>query len=363
MKNKLTLLIDGNWLLQSRFSVMIDQFRLTHNESLREMAYKDLQERLARSINVIINRLPDIDNIILVTDGGSWRKKLDIPSQLTSTYKGNRIHDEQIDWNRIYKALNQLTDKCKELGITTCTYINSEGDDWMWYWSRKLNSDKINCIIWSSDNDLKQLVQVTNGCFTGWYNDKKGLYLHKDLQEPVIDDVDFFLTPYTNSPLINSLSQRVSISYIDPNDIILPKIICGDASDNIKSIIRYHNNGRNYGIGAKEWEKAQRSLNIHNIGEFLDKKEEIVKYFINNKKYIKYSDQINEQDLYEMIDYNTKLVWLDEKVIPDTIIQAMNQIEYKLYDISFIKNNYLILTNQENNIEEVFEGIDSDLPF
>ena len=68
MKNKLTLLIDGNWLLQSRFSVMIDQFKLTHDETLREMASKDLQERLARSINVIINRLPDIDNIVMITD-------------------------------------------------------------------------------------------------------------------------------------------------------------------------------------------------------------------------------------------------------------------------------------------------------
>ena len=68
MKNKLTLLIDGNWLLQSRFSVMIDQFQLTHDESLREMASKDLQERLARSINVIINRLPDIDHIVMITD-------------------------------------------------------------------------------------------------------------------------------------------------------------------------------------------------------------------------------------------------------------------------------------------------------
>ena len=41
----------------------------------------------------------------------------------------------------------------------------------------------------------------------------------------------------------------------------------------------------------------------------------------------------------------------------------MNQVEYKLYDISFIKNNYLILTKQENNIEEVFEGVDLEVPF
>ena len=66
---------------------------------------------------------------------------------------------------------------------------------------------------------------------------------------------------------------------------------------------------------------------------------------------------------FNLIDYNTKLVWLDEKVIPDTIIQAMNQVEYKLYDISFIKNNYLILIKQENNIEEVFEGVDLEVPF
>ena len=64
-----------------------------------------------------------------------------------------------------------------------------------------------------------------------------------------------------------------------------------------------------------------------------------------------------------MIDYNTKLVWLNEAVIPDTIIQAMNQVEYKIYDISFIKNNYLILTKQDNKIEDIFDGVNNDLPF
>ena len=78
----------------------------------------------------------------------------------------------------IYKALNQLSKRCKELGITTVNHNNIEGDDWIWYWSRRLNSDGINCIIWSSDNDLKQLVNMNSDkCFTVWWNEANGLYV------------------------------------------------------------------------------------------------------------------------------------------------------------------------------------------
>jgi TusA-related sulfurtransferase len=58
-----------------------------------------------------------------------------------------------------------------------------------------------------------------------------------------------------------------------------------------------------------------------------------------------------------MIDYNTKLVWLNEKSIPDTIIQFMNQQEYKLIDISYLRSNYKVLVKENNMIQNLFEGI------
>ena len=78
-KNKCTLICDGNWLLLSRFSVIGRGFEVDMSEHAKEHAKKELHELMAKSISVVLNRFPVIDNIILVTDGGSWRKQLPVP--------------------------------------------------------------------------------------------------------------------------------------------------------------------------------------------------------------------------------------------------------------------------------------------
>ena len=101
--NNCTLLIDGNWLLLSRFSVINKGFDKKNPDYMKEQASLDLQDLLARSINVILNRFPIIDNMIFISDGGSWRKQLPIPKSLNDiTYKGNRTTDVEMDWHYIY---------------------------------------------------------------------------------------------------------------------------------------------------------------------------------------------------------------------------------------------------------------------
>ena len=359
--NNCTLLIDGNWLLLSRFSVINKGFDKKNPDYMKEQASLDLQDLLARSINVILNRFPIIDNMIFISDGGSWRKQLPIPKSLHDiTYKGNRTTNVEMDWHYIYGALNKVFKHCKDLGVTCSNYSNIEGDDWVWYWSRRLNAEGTNCVIWSSDNDLKQLIQVDNkmDTFTAWYNDKNGLWLPNDLEEEIIDPLEFFMQPmkYT-SPVLEALkSKSNSVNFIDPNTIILSKIICGDAGDNIKSVVRYKKGNRTYRISEKDWDKIASKLNIITIQDFLKHKENVAKAIVDMKKLQPYN--IDIQDVIEMIEYNIKLVWLNEKVIPDTAVQAMNQIEYKPYDLSYIKNNYKILYEEDDNdIQKLFESI------
>jgi HKD family nuclease len=56
-----------------------------------------------------------------------------------------------------------------------------------------------------------------------------------------------------------------------------------------------------------------------------------------------------------MLEYNIKLVWLNEEVIPDTAIQAMNQCEYKSFDVSYIRSNYKQLLKQDDYLQNLFE--------
>ena len=355
--NKCTLLIDGNWLLQSRMSVMMNQFDSSRSKQDLQAAQDELIDRMARSIIIVLNRFRDIDNFILIQDGGSWRNQLQIPSQLGVTYKGNREHDIEIDWSHVFGSLNKLSENCKNQNITTSQMFNAEGDDWMWYWSRKLNSEGVNCIIWSSDNDLKQLVQVDNGAFTAWYNDKNGLVFHNSLNDGKEVDVDFFLNTNYKSPLLESLQRTSQYSFIEPDDIILSKIVCGDSGDNIKSVIKVEKNGRRYGVGCKDWEKIRNKLNINNLSSFLSSIDGIVNELVSIKKFLPYN--LDKALVKEMIDYNIKLVWLHENIIPEPVIQGMNNMEYQKCDISYIRSNYKTLCGEkdENDIMSIFDSI------
>jgi hypothetical protein len=312
---------------------------------------------MAKSIAMVLNRFPIIDNVILVTDGGSWRKQLPVPKSLENiTYKGNRSQSKELDWKYIYGALNNLSDQCKELGITVSNHSSIEGDDWVWYWSRRLNDEGTSCIIWSSDNDLKQLVQTNeNTAFTAWYNDKNGMWFDDSQNDEIIDELDFFMQPLkVKSPLLDSLmTASMNTSFVNPDLIVMEKIICGDAGDNIKSIANVCRGSRTYKVSIKKWNDIRNSLNITTLEEFFNLKSTIVQNILACKKF----SECCEADIFEMMDYNIRLVWLNEDVIPDTVVMYMNQCEYGVADISYIKSNYKVLCKRNNKIEQLFDSI------
>ena len=356
--NRCTLLVDGNWLLCSRFAVIGKGFEMDMPEYIKLQSQKELHELMAKSITIVLNRFACIDNVVLVTDGGSWRKQLPVPQQLQNvTYKGNRAPAKELDWKYIYGALTDLSDTCKELGITVSNHSSIEGDDWVWYWSRRLNADGTSCIIWSSDNDLKQLVQVDSGtcAFTAWYNDRNGVWFSDDLNEDQLDDLDFFMQPIrVKSPLLENLKQASkSTSFIKPDDIVMEKIICGDAGDNIKSIAKTISGSKTYKVSIKMWNEIKSNLNINCLEEFFESKYDIIDEILSIKKFA----NCNSDDLAEMFDYNVKLVWLNESVIPETIVMYMNQLDYNVADISYIKSNFRTMCKRNTTIEDIFESI------
>jgi hypothetical protein len=79
----------------------------------------------------------------------------------------------------------------------------------------------------------------------------------------------------------------------------------------------------------------------------------IADFIVQTKKFA----ECDLNDILEMIDYNIKLVWLNENTIPDTIIQFMNQQEYKRINISYLRSNYKVLVKDNNSIQQIFEGI------
>lgn len=352
--NKLTLLIDGGWITMRYFSVLNKQFDKTLPDYIRQEASQNMSEMIARSISSILNKFPAIDNLILTTEGGSWRKQLPIPQCLAGeSYKSNRKHAVEMDWPLIYESFNRVANIMQEKGITVSKAGLVEGDDWMWYWSKRLNSEGINCLIWSSDADLKQLVcSNQNGTWTAWYNDKAGLFLHKSLNCSQVSDIDFFMNPIVISGTLESIKKAIpTIAYIDPDDIILDKIMRGDNSDNIKSVIRYTKNGRQYRLPVKDWDSIRCRFNISTIQDLLSHQQQIIESLSSNSKFV-----VDSHDVRDMLVYNTKLVWLHESQIPLSIMQNMNCSEYKIADVRSIKQNYNYLLPDNEYIKNIFES-------
>jgi hypothetical protein len=162
--------------------------------------------------------------------------------------------------------------------------------------------------------------------------------------------------PAYYSAILETLKQRskTTVNYIRPDDIILSKIICGDAGDNIKSVFRYEKNGRTYRVSEKEWNKIANKYNIMSINCLLDCIPQTAQAIANHSKYKSFDPIIS--DIEEMIKYNIKLVWLHESVIPINLINVMNQQEYKQYDISYIRSNFKALIEDNNDIKNLFEG-------
>lgn len=317
-KSKLTLIIDGNWLLMSRLFVLHNRF-----SSDTEMI-NDLKLLMIKSINVVLRTFPDIDNILFVSDGGSWRNHLEIPNCLKGTeYKGNREQDEAYDWDLIFKGYNDFISELTETGINAYFEHGVEGDDWCWYWSRRLNADGTNVIIWSKDKDLTQLVQTDNNkCFTICWNKEGGV----TMQNKEEDDMDFFFNNEfnINEKILNDILVKTSVNRINPNSVVIDKVFRGDAGDNIMPVVKRKSNTseKTFRISEKE---LDFNINLYN-------RHEVLNYFNNllaQKKYIGKVDK-SIDDIMEHFDYNVKLVALTESSYPEEILSIMRKYTYNV---------------------------------
>lgn len=355
-KSKLTLIIDGNWLLISRMSNMIGKFATEKDMML------ETKLLMIKSINKVLRLFPKIDNIIFVADGGSWRASEKIPDCLNTdtknelipcaTYKGTRMQDKNLDWEVIFGEYEKFLETLDYNGIQVCKEPGIEGDDWCWYWSTKLNDDNTNVIIWSKDKDLTQLVNKnSDGVFTVCWNDG-GVTCKQTVDED--DLTSFLLNPYyaINEQLLHDIIQHSSAKIgIDPKAILVEKIFRGDKGDNIFPIIqRKSKSGSNklFRISTKDMDF---SLNVYD--------DNAVKNYIDNLLEQKnYKNRVlhSIEDIYEHFYFNRKLVSLNEKEYPQYVKDIFSK--YKTY--KFSKN--IVETEQQiqaekNAINELLDSI------
>jgi len=244
--------------------------------------------------------------------------------------KSSKTEDEKenFHWQR-----GILIECLEELCIRQCLCEDTEADDFIGYYVSHKKPEE-NIVIFSNDRDLSQLI-------------------HKSTVNDGKDDVILAIKKPNESGIrfINSRNHTEQMGYNYQN-VVLKKMICGDASDNIKGI---------KGVGEKTLfenfpEFKQRKVTLEEVVEGARKiNEERAK---DKKKPLKWAenivnrttDGIQGEKIYEI---NQKIIDLWHPLMPGDAKKTLDGIMYAPLDTEdrTMSNLYQIL--MKYNIDDL----------
>ena len=347
-----TLLIDGNYFLHSRLFVLPrpKQGKMLEDDDSRAIFMRKLAIDLASEVR----KMRDfIDKVVVAVDARSWRKDLYPEAE----YKGTRKQDSKIDWTSVYNIYEEFQAILQKHGVIVHRIDGAEADDVLFGWSTYLNNKGKNCIVWSGDRDLIQLVNYSqpNDSYTLWYSTaQKSLYAFKDFnavlnKKSKISNEDFLFNMSSYSGMAEEYKQsmknwikgnKIKITEVNCDEFIFKKILIGDKSDNIPSVIVWQKEIkggklRTYSITEKladkiyeQYTKEKDSFVIDQLfnSDELDTLSDIVYRVIGKSK-----KNIIRNKIFE----NMTLMMLHVNVIPEPIqdqIYKGVEKEFKLLD-------------------------------
>ena len=320
------LIIDGNYLLN----------RLVYTLHKNNLLYGSLHRSLEMSVTNY-RKWYTFSNAYLVSDSRekSWRK------EIIQTYKANRKKDSDIDWEFVFQAYGEFKESLKPKGFKIMEAPTIEGDDWISFLVEKANRSGRSTFIISNDYDIKQLVAYQNSPLTinimsNEIHNKQKLFLPKNYQIFLdrlnnMDNDDIFNLNDNNEfiKFINYMIEKYDNHEVDPNEVLVVKLISGDISDNIESVWSVVKNGKRRGI-ADKGAKSIFDEYISNFGEPSlddpDLAENIADLICEKKK-------LPKSSIFEIkgnIERNIKLIVLKTDNMPDKIVEKMTNL-YESY--------------------------------
>lgn len=364
---KHTLLIDGNYFLHSRL------FVLPRKKDTQLLGDHKSQSQLMRKLSIdfaseLRKMAPFIDQVVVAVDAKSWRKDLFPDAQ----YKGTRTHDDSINWKGVFDVYAQWQELLAKQGVIIHQINGAEADDVIFGWSTQLNNEGKNCIVWTGDRDLIQLVNYNTAMdsYTLWYyNSHRKLItfngftdlLNGDNRDELTNEELLFnmsSKDVMHDKLVNDIQQwsnknNVQFENINCDEFIFSKILQGDKSDNINSVITWTKttaSGKvmNYSISEKMSFKildqfikdnGEFKIDMFFNQEYLDKIVDII-YKVVNKSTI--------EDIRTRFNQNIDLMLLHFNTIPEAI---QNEIYKAIEKDLDIKPNFKVLSKMESILE------------
>ena len=366
---KHTLLIDGNYFVFSRLFVLPKPKtgQLLGDDKQRSQFMRKLAIDFASEMRKL---KMFVDDVVLTVDSKSWRKDL-YPE---ADYKGTRKQSSSVNWTNVYGVYEEFQKILADKGVTVHQIQGAEADDVIFGWSTALNNRGKSCIVWSGDRDLIQLVNYskTNDAHTMWYyNTKKSLYTYEGFERDMLesdassmtnDDLLFnmggeHMTRDTyQSNIMNWIKDlKINITEVDCDRFIFNKILTGDKSDNIPSVVTWQKEMkggklRTYSITDKMADSIYDQF-VKELDNFT------IEYLFNNEHRTALTDIIyrvvghtNQALIKASLSNNIGLMLLHIKTIPDSIQEAI----YSAIDKDW--EGALENTDQFMDMEKILEG-------
>jgi 5'-3' exonuclease len=356
---KHTLMIDGNYFVYSRLYVMPRRKdkRLLDSEKDQGQFMRKLCIDFASEIRKM---KPFVDQVVIAVDSKSWRKDFYPEAE----YKGTRKTDDSVNWDAVYSIYDEFRALLAKNGVIIQQTPGAEADDILFARATELNNQGKNCIIWTGDRDLIQLVdytQATDGYTLWYYNTRRNLIAFNGFNELIDTKTGDSLT---NDELLFNLnndnissdeikdkikewtrSNRVNVEEIDSRKFIFQKILIGDKSDNIPSVVTYNKAMKNGKVRTfsitdnqalkilKQYEKDFGHFEVEQlfVPECLEKMSDVIYRVVANS---------SKTEIKAKLAQNIQLMLLHIRTIPEPIMNAMyndietNAVELDMHNIS-----------------------------
>lgn len=367
---KHTLVIDGNYFLHSRLFVLP---RPKGKQLLKdEEGMQQLMRKLCIDFASEVRKLtPFVDQIVIAVDSKSWRKDL-FPA---AEYKGTRVADDSVNWSNVFATFEAWQNILESKGVIIHKVSGAEADDILFGWSTQLNNEGKNCIVWTGDRDLIQLVNYNNAtdAYTLWYyNSKRTLLAFEGFEDVLnkskVDDMsndDLLFNIGSESVMQDQLKDDfktwivkngVTIQEINCDDFIFSKILQGDKSDNIKSVVTWTKRTssgsiRNYSITEKQ------ALQI--LAKYSETEGEFhIDHFFNKDRVSLLVDIVHKivgkstlEEIRFRFNQNLDLMLLHYNTIPEGIQKA-------IYDAIELDLSKETPSTELTQMEKILEGTD-----
>lgn len=387
MAKEITLVVDGNYFCYSRLhvlpkpkktSIVVDgkkiSTRLLDDKKDMDMFMRKLATDFASEVRKFKGL---VSRVVFVSDSKSWRK------DFNADYKANRKFSDDINMDNVHKVMHDFESILEDRGIIVEKIPGAEGDDIIFAWSTYLNSLGEDCIMWTGDKDLKQLVNYNSATesFSLWYDNTRnrmGVYpgfekwLEQEDDEVELDifdikDEDDLLGP-SKKQLIKDLINysKLQVEKVFCDEFAFIKILTGDKGDNVSSVVLKPSKSGTKSFKISE-NKAQEIL-----ARFKSKNRRFSASYLFNESYkndvVKLIKEvmdidIRDKDVLEGLERNINLILLHVETIPDAIQRSMfdtikehHNIRINNFDI--ISSNKYILENTEYQMNETGRRID-----